>query len=129
MTANTLSRATQVASIHFGSINDSRKRAGLTPLTMSEVAASFADVDRYPARTKDVAKPASSSHAADSMWGGIVARLNTTVRAKPIGLSSGLIASPTASPGNSSNRTVDWGDISRGLNEQAGLASPTRHAR
>jgi hypothetical protein len=128
MTATTLSRAAQVAEIHGRAINASRKRCGLAPLTAAELAHEFADLDRSPPRAK-VGSPRTNTGAADTMWGGIVARLNTTVRAKPIGLSSGRIASPAASPGNSSNRTVDWGEISRGLNEQAGLASPARSAR
>jgi hypothetical protein len=120
MTANTLSRATQVASIHFGSINDSRKRAGLTPLTTSEVAASFADVDRYPARTKDVAKPAPSSQAADSMWGSIVQKLNATVPTRA------PIAPVRSSPTPANNRAVDMSAIAAKLNAEAGL--PARRA-
>jgi hypothetical protein len=121
-------RALSVASIHLGPINESRRRAGLAPLTAAEVEHEFADVNRSPVRTKGVVPSAWSNQAANTMWGGIVAHLNMTVRAKP-GLSSGRVASPAASPGSSSNRSVDWGEISRGLNEQAGLASPARRAR
>jgi hypothetical protein len=129
MPTTTLSRAEQVAAIHLGPINESRRRAGLAALSADEVAREFADVDRSPARKAVATRTISNTGSADSMWGGIVAQLNMTVRAKPIGLSSGRVASPAASPGSSSNRTVDWGEISRGLNEQAGLASPARRAR
>lgn len=125
----TLSRAHEIAAIHLGGINASRKKCGLPPLAASELAREFADVDRLPVRTKGVVPSTRSNQAADSMWGDIVGRLNTTVRAKPIGLSSGRVESPATSPGRSSNRTVDWGEISRGLNEQAGLATPARRAR
>ncbi len=124
-------RAASVAAIHASSINASRKRAGLVPLTSAELEVEFADVDREPFRKAAVTRMTSRDGAVDAMWGGIVAHLNQTVpaRAEPIGLSFGRVASPAASLGNSSNRTVDWGEISRGLNEQAGLTSPTRHAR
>ena len=131
MATSTLSRAEQVAAVHLRPINELRRRAGLAALSADEVAREFADVDRSPLRKAAVTQTTSRDSAVDAMWGGIVARLNQTVpaRAEPIGLSSGRVASPVASPGNSSNRTVDWGEISRGLNEQAGLASPARHAR
>jgi hypothetical protein len=120
---------TTVASIHLAGINVSRQKCGIPAMTLAEAERAFADVAHPPVRAKGSTLPTGANQAsADTMWGGIVARLNTTVRAKPIGPSSGRIASPAASPGNSSNRTVDWGEISRGLNEQAGLATPARRA-
>jgi hypothetical protein len=85
------SRAAQVAEVHLAGINASRKKSGLAPVTAAEVAREFADVDRLPSRAKGGRLPMGTNQAAtDSMWGSIVARLNTTVpaRAKPIGLSS-----------------------------------------
>jgi hypothetical protein len=121
--------AASVAEIHGRAINESRKRCGLAVLTEAELTQEFAVVTHPALRNAVAPRTTSREGAVDAMWGGIVARLNTTVRAKPIGFSSGRVASPAASPGNSSNRTVDWGEISRGLNEQAGLATPARRAR
>jgi hypothetical protein len=122
------SRAAQVAEVHLAAINASRKKCGLALLTASELAREFADLDRPPPRAT-VGSPRTNPQAAvGSMWGGIVAQLNTTVpaRAKPIGLSSERVGSSATSLGKSSNRAVDWGAIAGELNTTAGLKSPSR---
>ena len=120
----TTARALSVASVHLASINASRKKCGLALFTADELAQEFADVDRVPVRTKGVVPGTRSNQAAtDSMWGGIVARLNATLPSRA------PIAAGCTSSAPASNRTVDWGEISRGLNGQAGLASPARRAR
>jgi hypothetical protein len=74
------SRAASAAAVHFGSINSSRKRAGLAPLTLVEVEAAFADVDHAPVRAKGSTLPTGTNQAsADALWGGIVTRLNSTL--------------------------------------------------
>lgn len=52
MTATTLSRAAQVAAVHLRPINESRRRAGLAPLTAAELTREFADLDCSPPRAK-----------------------------------------------------------------------------
>ena len=70
-------RALSVASIHLGPINESRRRCGLPSLAVDELAREFADVDRYPVRTKAVVPATRSNQAAiDAEWSGIVAKLN-----------------------------------------------------
>jgi hypothetical protein len=122
MTATSL--AAQVAAVHLGPINASRKRAGLAPLDAATLAREFADVDRYPVRTKAVALRTTSTNqaAADSMWGGIVARLNGSLPS-----SREPIAARTSPPVDS--RAVDWSSIASALNREAGLAMPARRAR
>jgi hypothetical protein len=123
----TPSRAASAAAVHFGSINSSRKRAGLAPLTLVEVEAAFADADRLPARTKAVApRSTSDTGAADAMWGGIVARLNMTVPASraPVGPSGER--SSAAGSNKPTQTTVDWASTVGALNTAAGLHTPAR---
>ena len=88
------SRAAHVAAVHFGSINSSRKRAGLAPLTLVEVEAAFADAHRLPAPTKAVAPQANSNQGADAMWPSIVEKRNASLSS-----SRTLIGVRPASPG------------------------------
>jgi hypothetical protein len=126
MTATTLSRAAQVAAVHLRPINESRRRAGLAALSADEVAREFAAVDRAQVRTKAVApRTTSSTVAADSMWGGIVGKLNSAALAirTPIGARRASPAPSSTQP----NRAVDWSSIAADLNREAGL--PARRAR
>ena len=121
----TPSRAASAAAVHFGSINSSRKRAGLAPLTLAEVKAAFADADRLPVRAKAVAPRTTSNQAsADSMWGSIVQKLNKTVPASRAPIASRT--SPAPANTQPTERVVDWGEIATGLNAAAGLATPSR---
>ena len=78
MATHELYRAAQVAAVHFGPINESRKRCGLPLLAAAELTREFADLDRSPPRPK-VGSPRTNTSAADSMWSGIVAKLNATL--------------------------------------------------
>ena len=118
------SRAGQVAEIHLAGINVSRRRVGLAQLTAAELTSEFADLDRSPPRAK-VISPRTNTSAADTMWGGIVAKLNASVPASrtPIGARR---ASPAPANTQPTQRAVDWSEIATGLNEQAGLRTPVR---
>ena len=120
-----LSRAASPAAVHFGSINSSRKRAGLAPLTLVEVEAAFADAHRLPAPTKAVAPQANSNQGADAMWPSIVEKRNASLSSSRtlIGVRP---ASPAPANTQPSQRAVDWSEIATGLNEQAGLKTPVR---
>lgn len=129
MTATTLSRAAQVASVHLGPINASRKRAGLAPLSAGEVEREFADVDRSPLRTKGVAarRTFSNAGAADSMWSGIVAKLNATLptRAQPDLNSTPSPRPASRAPQSQAEADAMWAGIARRGNAEAGLRMPT----
>jgi hypothetical protein len=129
MPTTTPSRAASAAAVHFGSINSSRKRAGLAPLTEAQVAHEFADLDRAPVRTKAVAPRATSNQAAaDSMWGSIIQKLNMTVPASrtPVGPSGERsLAADSAKPTQASVDSM-WAGLARNLNDEAGLATPAR---
>jgi hypothetical protein len=128
-TTTTPSRAASAAAVHFGSINSSRKRAGLAPLTEAQVAHEFADLDRAPVRTKAVAPRATSNQAAaDSMWGSIVGRLNASLPSRaPI--AAGRTSPATSATDGRVDAVVDWSAIARNLNAEAGLEAPARRAR
>jgi hypothetical protein len=125
-----MTTAASVAEIHLAPINASRKKCGLPALTAAEVELEFADVNRFPARTKAVAtRTTPNTGAADSMWGGIVARLNKTVPASRTPIAAGR-TSPESSDGDGRvDAAVDWSSIASALNREAGVARPGRSAR
>jgi hypothetical protein len=116
-----------VASIHLGPINASRKRAGLPAMTLAEAELEFAAANLSPFRK--AARPKfSSTGAADGMWGGIVAKLNSTLPTRPP-IAAGH-PSPESSDGDGRvDAVVDWSALARNLNASAGLATPGRRAR
>ena len=125
------SRALSVASIHLDSINDSRKRAGLQPLSVTELEHEFADLDRSPqARSKLTRREAGNAMAQrlggaptdqagiDGMWTGIAAKLNATMPSS---------ATPSAGPASRAPQSrveVDnmWSSLAADLNKKAGIA-------
>lgn len=117
-----MTTAAQIAEIHLGPINASRKRAGLPALTLVEAEREFADVNRSPVRTKGVVPSTRSNQAADTMWSGIVQKLNATLPSPaPIGA--------VRESGDAEGRVdavVDWSSIASALNREAGLATPVR---
>ena len=121
-----MTTAAQIAEIHLGPIDASRKRAGLAALTLVEAEREFADVNRSPVRRKAVATRATSNTgAADALWGGIVGKLNASLSSSRtlIGVRR---ASPAPANTQPTQRAVDWSEIATGLNEQAGLKTPVR---
>jgi hypothetical protein len=115
-----------VASIHLRPINESRRRCGLAPLTADDVEHEFAAVAHLPVRTKGSTRPTGTNQAsADSMWGGIITKLNASLSSSraPIGA---RWASPVPANTQPTARLVDWSEIATGLNEQAGLKTPVR---
>ena len=90
------SRAAEVADIHLGGINESRKRCGLARLTARELAVEFADIDRAPPPRTRGGRQARANVAAarsggvdlttqariDAMWSGIVGKLNASLPAR-----------------------------------------------
>ena len=125
----TLSCAHEIAAIHLGGINASRKKCGLPPLAASELAREFADVNR-PARTKAVApRTTSSTGAADAMWSGIVARLNRAAPASRTPIAAGRTSPASSAAASRVDAAVDWSAIASALNREAGLKTPARRAR
>jgi hypothetical protein len=127
MTATTLSRAASAASVHFHSINASRKKCGLPALTAAEVEHSFADVDRSPVRTKAVTTRATSNTgAADALWGGIITKLNASLSSSRAPIAAGCTSPATSAADGRVDAVVDWSAIARNLNAEAGLKAPAR---
>jgi hypothetical protein len=126
MTATT--QAAAAAEIHGAAINQSRRRCGLPPLTASEMTSAFADVDRSPVRKAVVRRTISNTGSADSMWTGIVGRLNASLPSRaPIAAGH---PSPESSDGDGRvDAVVDWSALARNLNDEAGLQTPARRAR
>jgi hypothetical protein len=108
----TAPRALSVASVHLGPINDSRRRAGLAPLTAADLAQEFADLDRLPPRTKVNRRDAANLAAwrqgipttqagVDAMHAEMAAKLNATLpayRPVPAGRPTSVV------PGSGSTR-------------------------
>jgi hypothetical protein len=125
----TLSRAHEIASIHLASINASRKKCGLALFTADELAQEFADLDRQPPRAT-VGSPRTNPQAAvDSMWGGIVARLNTTLPSSRAPIGSGRTSPASSGAAGRVDAAVDWDALAHRLNTEAGLKPPARRAR
>jgi hypothetical protein len=132
------SRAAEIAAIHLAGVNDSRKRAGLAPLTSAELATEFAELDRLSTNTttkKSARRAAANAMAArqglptdqaaiDSRWAAAAQKLNATL--------APAAPSPTPSPrpprAHQSQAEIDatWSSIVTDLNKQAGLATPAR---
>jgi hypothetical protein len=131
MTATTLSRAAQVAAVHLRPINESRRRAGLEPLTEAHVALEFAAVAHMPVRVKGGTLPTGTNQAAtDSMWGGIVTRLNATLPSNRPPIGAGRTWPAGSSKPTQAEADSMWMSIARNLNDEAGLATPpARSAR
>src|ERR1700722_8805511 len=113
-------RAASVASIHLGPINQLRRRAGLTALTLAEAEREFDVVNRSPIRKAVATRTTSNTGTADALWGGIITKLNASLSSSrtPIGARR---ASPAPASTHPTQRAVDWSEIASGLNEQAGL--------
>jgi hypothetical protein len=122
----TTPRAAKVAEIHRGSINASRVRAGFAPLTSAELANEFGDVDRLPVCAKGATRRTfSNAGAADSMWSGIIAKLNATLPSRaPI--AAGCTSPASVAAEGRTDAVVDWSSIASALNREAGLATPAR---
>jgi hypothetical protein len=129
MTTATATRAASVAEIHLAPINASRRRAGLPAMTLAEAEREFADVDRAPFRAKAVApRTTSNTGAADAMWGGIVAKLNSSVPSRaPI--AAGRTSPASSAAAGRVDAAVDWAALAHQLNTEAGLKPPARSAR
>jgi hypothetical protein len=128
------SRAALAAEIHGVAINASRTRAGLQPLSVTELEHEFAEVDRLPAsRTKISRRDAANMMArrqgvpttqagVDAMHAEIVSRLNATAPSPssrmPVGAGR---TSQSAGSNKPTQTTVDWGSIVTKLNAEAGL--------
>jgi hypothetical protein len=132
------SRAAQHAGIHLSGINESRRRCGLPPLSASELATEFAELDRLPTNTttkKSARRAAANAMAArqglptdqaaiDSRWAASAQKLNATL--------APAAPSPTPSPrpprAHQSQAEIDatWSSIVTDLNKSAGLATPAR---
>ena len=125
-----LTRAAQVAAVHLRPINESRKRAGLEPLTEAQVALEFAAVAHMPVSAKGSTMPTGTNQAsADGMWGGIVARLNKAVPASRTPIAAGRASPASSVTAGRVDAAVDWSSIASALNREAGLATPARGAR
>jgi hypothetical protein len=124
-----LSRAAQAADLHGPGINETRRRAGLAPLTSDELELEFADADREPPHTmtKAAARRAAANAMAarqglrtdqagiDAMWAAAASR----------GRDEGRRASPGV---KQTQAEVDdmWTSLVNDHNRQAGLKTPSR---
>jgi hypothetical protein len=121
MTANT--QAAAAAEIHGAAINQTRRRCGLPALTASELTSEFAAVNL--SQQRKAARPKSSSTGdADSMWSGIIAKLNATFPSRaPI---AGCTSPSSVAVEGRTDAVIDWSSIASALNREAGLATPAR---
>ena len=125
------SRAAEIAEIHSAGINESRRRCGLPPVDAATLATEFSDVDRLPAARSKLTRREAGNLAArqlgapvdqtsiDSIWTGIVGRLNATLA------SSSRTPSPgSASRAPQSQASIDdmWSSLAADLNKKAGIA-------
>jgi hypothetical protein len=119
-----------LADLHGPGINETRRRAGLAPLTSAELEHEFADADREPPHTmtKTAARRAAANAMAtrqgaptdqaaiDSMWSALAQRRNATLPVKR----------SAAGPEPVQAQHVDWSAITTELNREAGLPSRGR---
>jgi hypothetical protein len=125
MTATT-TRAAQIAEVHRASINVSRKRVALAPLSAAELTSAFADVDPAPFRKTVATRTILSTGAADAMWSGIVARLNKAAPASRTPIAAGRTSPAGSATARRIDAAVDWSSIASELNREAGLKAPVR---
>ena len=118
-----------LADLHGPGINETRRRAGLAPLTSAELEREFADADREPPHTmtkKEARRAAANEMAArqglrtdqagiDAMWAAAASR----------GRDEGRRASPGV---KQTQAEVDdmWASLVADGNKQAGLRTPSR---
>ena len=118
-----------LAEIHGAGINETRRRAGLEPLSMAELEREFADVDRElpHTMTKAAARRVAANEMAarqglrtdqagiDAMWAAAASR----------GRDEGRRASPGV---KQTQAEVDdmWASLVADGNKQAGLRTPSR---
>jgi hypothetical protein len=125
------SRAAQVAEIHRDSINASRAKCGLAPLTSAELEREFVDVDREPTNTttKKSARRAAANDmmrrqglstdqgSIDSIWAASAQKLNAT-------LPSSSPRPASRAPQGQAAADAMWSSIVADGNRQAGLRTP-----
>jgi hypothetical protein len=132
------SRAALIAEAHLDGINASRKKCGLAPLSASELATEFAELDRLSTNTttkKSARRAAANAMAArqglptdqaaiDSRWAAAAQKLNATLPSSraPVGPSGER--SSSAGSGRPQHADVDWTSIVTKLNAEAGLKTP-----
>ena len=134
------SRAALVAEAHLDGINTSRKKCGLAPLSASELATEFAELDRLPTNTttkKSARRAAANAMAArqglptdqaaiDSRWAASAQKLNASLPSSrtPIG----AVRTSSAGGAKPSQASIDsmWTALATDLNKSAGLATPAR---
>jgi hypothetical protein len=132
-----LSRAAQAAEIHLAGVNASRKRCGLAPFSEAELAHEFEELDLLPpARAKVTRRDAgnlaaqrlgapSSAQEIETMWSGVVARLNASPPARGAPAADRREAA-AGDDGRPQQVAVDWNSIASRLNAEAGLVTPDR---
>jgi hypothetical protein len=92
----------------------SRRRDGLRPLSNAEMSAAF----RRPLGASAAERARASQADSNSMWDGIVQRLNASLPGeRPKASAAGL--EPVQQQAD-----VNWGSIASQLNAEAGLATP-----
>lgn len=137
--ASSSSRAAQIAEIHLGPINASRKRCGLAPLEAAEFARKFADIDRLPQRMRLDRRAAANIAARhqgvpmaqtgiDDMWAALATKLNATLpaRAPPDPRLTSPPSSAARAPQGQFEVDGIWGSIASGLNAEARFKTPSR---
>jgi hypothetical protein len=134
------SRAAAIAEIHGVAINASRKRAGLQPLSVTELEHEFSEVDRLPpSRTKISRRDAANMMArrqgvpttqagVDAMHAEIVSKLNATAPLPSSRVPVGAARTSPAGGAKPTQESVDsmWAGLARNLNAEAGLSTPVQ---
>jgi hypothetical protein len=129
------SRAALVAEAHLAAINASRKKCGLAPLSASELATEFAELDRLPTNTttkKSARRAAANAMAArqglptdqaaiDDRWTALATKLNVAPREPTRRAAGGDARQPQD---GQAAIDADWSSIVTKLNAEAGLATP-----
>ena len=124
------SRAALVAEAHIDGINASRKKCGLAPLSASELATEFAELDRLPTNTttKKSARRAAARQglptdqaSIDALWSASAEQLNASAPSAPASTPS-----PRPPRAHQSQADVDsmWSSIAAEGNKSAGLRTP-----
>jgi hypothetical protein len=127
-----------LAEIHGAGINETRRRAGLAPLTSAELERELGDADCEPTNTttkKSARRAAANAMAArqglstdqatiDSIWAASAQKLNASLPSR-----RGPDEERRASPGaKQSQGEIDamWASLVADGNKQAGLRTPSR---
>jgi hypothetical protein len=108
------------------------------PLSVSELASQYEDLDRLPACSTKRSRRDTGNRAAlrsggpvdrtafDAFWADQAAKLNASVPLSRGPSGTQRAPSSAASVGKPTKASVNWGAIASRLNAESGLGTPTR---